>query len=140
VGFGAACRGAVACLETDAQAAAESRAAFLSALAARGVCFSLNSPVQALPHILNLRIHGVDAADMMLALAGDIAFSTGSACRSGKPSAVLAAMGLGAAESAQSLRLCFGRSIDKAAARQAAERIATYVAGAEGVPVAAGIG
>lgn len=142
-GFGVACRLAAARMEADAEAAEKSRAAFLSALSARDIRFSLNSAAGALAHILNLRIHGVDAADMMLALAGDIAFSTGSACRSGKPSAVLAALGLTAAESAQSLRLCFGRGIDETAARQAADLIADYAAGAagtSGATPAAGIG
>ncbi|MDP2204907.1 MAG: cysteine desulfurase family protein [Alphaproteobacteria bacterium] len=139
-GFGAACCLAAARMDADIESAAKSRDVFLSALSVRGICFSLNSAgaEKTLPHILNLRIADIDAADMMLALSGEIAFSTGSACRSGKPSAVLAAMGLTAAESAQSIRLCFGRGIDKAAARQAADLMADYAAGAAGA--AAGMG
>jgi len=131
-GFGAACHLALAQRQADAAAAANSRAAFLDALSARNIVFTVNAAgaEKTLPHILSVRIEGVDAADMMLALAGDLAFSTGSACRSGKPSAVLAAMGLSAVQSAQSFRLCFGRGVDEAAARTAAKLISGYAAGA----------
>lgn len=131
-GFAAACRLALARRQADAEAAAKSRAAFLDALSARNTVFAVNGAgaEKTLPQILNLRIEGIDAADMMLALAEDVAFSTGSACRSGKPSAVLAAMGLNAVQSAQSFRICFGRAVDEAAARAAARVIADYAAGA----------
>jgi cysteine desulfurase len=80
---------------------------------------------------LNLRRDGVDAARLISELR-DVAFSAGSACASGsgRPSHVLAALGLGAHEARSSVRLGFGRYtseeelvraldlIDAAAARQ----------------------
>jgi cysteine desulfurase len=79
----------------------------------------------------NLRRDGVDAARLISELRG-IAFSAGSACASGsgRPSHVLAALGLSDREARSSLRLGFGRYtleeelvealtlIDAAAARQ----------------------
>lgn len=81
---------------------------------------------------LNLRRDGVDAARLISELRG-IAFSAGSACASGsgRPSHVLAALGLGDRETRSSLRLGFGRYtreeellealtlVDAAASRQA---------------------
>ncbi|HEX8063574.1 MAG TPA: aminotransferase class V-fold PLP-dependent enzyme, partial [Allosphingosinicella sp.] len=80
---------------------------------------------------LNLRRDGVDSARLISELRG-IAFSVGSACASGsgRPSHVLAALGLSDREARSSLRLGFGRYtseaqlvealtlIDEAAARQ----------------------
>ncbi|HYJ81366.1 MAG TPA: cysteine desulfurase family protein [Allosphingosinicella sp.] len=80
---------------------------------------------------LNLRREGVDAARLISELRG-IAFSAGSACASGsgRPSHVLAALGLADREARSSIRLGFGRYtteeelaealalIDSAASRQ----------------------
>ncbi|HEX8620763.1 MAG TPA: cysteine desulfurase family protein [Allosphingosinicella sp.] len=59
---------------------------------------------------LNLRREGVDAARLISELRS-VAFSAGSACASGsgRPSHVLAALGLGDREARSSLRLGFGR-------------------------------
>ncbi|HEY7809638.1 MAG TPA: cysteine desulfurase family protein [Allosphingosinicella sp.] len=59
---------------------------------------------------LNLRRAGVDSARLISELRG-IAFSSGSACASGsgRPSHVLAALGLSAAEARGSIRIGFGR-------------------------------
>lgn len=59
---------------------------------------------------LNLRRDGIDAARLISELRG-IAFSVGSACASGsgRPSHVLAALGLADREARSSLRLGFGR-------------------------------
>lgn len=59
---------------------------------------------------LNLRRDGVDAARLISELR-EIAFSAGSACASGsgRPSHVLAALGLGDREARSSIRLGFGR-------------------------------
>jgi cysteine desulfurase len=59
---------------------------------------------------LNLRRDGVDAARLISELRS-IAFSAGSACASGsgRPSHVLAALGLGDREARSSIRLGFGR-------------------------------
>lgn len=80
---------------------------------------------------LNLRRDGIDAARLISELRG-IAFSAGSACASGsgRPSHVLAALGLADREARSSIRLGFGRytteaelaealvQIDEAASRQ----------------------
>ncbi len=59
---------------------------------------------------LNLRSRGIDAGRLISELRG-IAFSAGSACASGsgRPSHVLSALGLSAAEARCSLRIGFGR-------------------------------
>jgi cysteine desulfurase len=59
---------------------------------------------------LNLRREGVDAS-RLISEVREIAFSAGSACASGsgRPSHVLAALGLSAAEARASIRLGFGR-------------------------------
>jgi cysteine desulfurase len=59
---------------------------------------------------LNLRRPGLDSARLISELRG-IAFSSGSACASGsgRPSHVLAALGLSAAEARGSIRIGFGR-------------------------------
>jgi cysteine desulfurase len=74
------------------------------------------------PGNLNLRQEGLDAARLISELRG-LAFSAGSACASGsgRPSHVLAAIGLSAEEARSSIRLGFGRyttveEIDAAAA------------------------
>ena len=74
------------------------------------------------PGNLNLRQEGLDAGQLISELRG-LAFSAGSACASGsgRPSHVLAAIGLSAAEARSSIRLGFGRyttedDIDAAAA------------------------
>lgn len=81
---------------------------------------------------LNLRRDGIDAA-RLISEVRDVAFSAGSACASGsgRPSHVLAALGLDRAAAASSIRLGFGRYttedelrtalglINEAAARQA---------------------
>jgi cysteine desulfurase len=94
--------------------------------------WALNGSVEHRYHgNLNLRRPGVDAA-RLLSEVREVAFSAGSACASGsgRPSHVLAALGLSEREARSSLRLGFGRYtseddllralalIDAAAARQ----------------------
>jgi cysteine desulfurase len=69
---------------------------------------------------LNLRRDGVDAARLISELRG-IAFSAGSACASGsgRPSHVLAALGLSEREARSSIRLGFGRYTREAELLQA---------------------
>ena len=59
---------------------------------------------------LNLRRDGVDAA-RLISEVREVAFSAGSACASGsgRPSHVLAALGLAEREARSSIRLGFGR-------------------------------
>jgi cysteine desulfurase len=93
-------------------------------------CWTLNGSAEHRYHgNLNLRRDGVDAARLISDLR-QIAFSAGSACASGsgRPSHVLAALGLTDREARSSLRLGFGRYtqedelvealIDAAASRQ----------------------
>ena len=62
------------------------------------------------PGNLNLRREGVDAARLLSEIR-EVAFSAGSACASGsgRPSHVLAALGLGRSEARSSIRIGFGR-------------------------------
>ena len=73
---------------------------------------------------LNLRRDGVDVARLISELRG-IAFSAGSACASGsgRPSHVLAAIGLSEREARSSLRLGFGRYTSEEELRTALGRI-----------------
>lgn len=96
--------------------------------------WQLNGSAEARYHgNLNLRRDGVDAA-RLISEVREVAFSAGSACASGsgRPSHVLAALGLSGREARSSIRLGFGRYttedelrtalglIDEAAARQLA--------------------
>jgi cysteine desulfurase len=73
---------------------------------------------------LNIRRDGVDAARLISELRG-IAFSAGSACASGsgRPSHVLAALGLTDPEARSSIRLGFGRYTTEAELVEAASLI-----------------
>ncbi|MDF7776228.1 cysteine desulfurase family protein [Sphingomonas sp. AOB5] len=84
---------------------------FRAALAHLGPEWVLNGSEDHRYHgNLNLRLEGLDVARLMSDLR-DIAFSAGSACASGsgRPSHVLHAIGLSAAEARSSIRLGFGR-------------------------------
>ena len=74
---------------------------------------------------LNLRRDGVDVARLISELR-QVAFSAGSACASGsgRPSHVLAALGLGEREARSSLRLGFGRYTNEDELRTALGQIA----------------
>lgn len=73
---------------------------------------------------LNIRLDGLDVARLMSDLR-DIAFSAGSACASGsgRPSHVLSALGLSAAQAKNSIRIGFGRYTDPGEFAGAIERI-----------------
>ena len=74
-------------------------------------------PVERLPHILSLILHGVDGASVTVALDLEgVAASTGSACTTGstEPSHVLAAMGYPTDEARGAVRLSLGRSTTEA--------------------------
>jgi len=104
---------------------------------ARGLLdgWTLNGPAECRWHgNLNVRRDGLDVSRLM-AEVRDVAFSAGSACASGsgRPSHVLEAIGLAAAEARSSIRLGFGRytteqEIDTAMAliREAADRQRAY--------------
>ena len=73
---------------------------------------------------LNLRLDGLDVARLMSELR-DLAFSAGSACASGsgRPSHVLSAMGLSAAQAKNSIRIGFGRYTDAGEFAEALHKI-----------------
>ena len=70
---------------------------------------------------LNIRLDGLDVARLMSDVRG-VMFSAGSACASGsgRPSHVLAALGLTQAQANSSIRLGFGRYTTLAEIEQAA--------------------
>ncbi len=73
---------------------------------------------------LNLRREGLDVARLIADLR-EVAFSAGSACASGsgRPSHVLAAIGLSAEQARGSIRLGFGRYTTVEALERAAEMV-----------------
>ncbi|MCJ2181228.1 aminotransferase class V-fold PLP-dependent enzyme [Novosphingobium sp. 1949] len=106
-GFGAAAALAAARMEEDAAHVARLWQVARERLGG----WSLNGCAQARwKGNLNLRRDGLDVARLMSDLR-TLAFSAGSACASGsgRPSHVLAAMGLSASEAKSSIRLGFGR-------------------------------
>lgn len=70
----------------------------------------INSPIDALPYILNFSVEGIRSETMMHFLAGEgIYVSSGSACAKGKQSHVLDAMGLSRQRTDSALRLSFSK-------------------------------
>jgi len=124
VGLGVACKLAEEEREQDWKHAATLSERFLARLQGNDILYSLNgSAEERVPHNLNLSFDGVDA-DALLALMPDVALSTGSACSSGAigGSKVLEAIGLPEVQSAQAVRIGFGRTshateIDEAVAK-----------------------
>lgn len=78
-----------------------------------------------LPNTLNVAIPGVDAGDLTLALAEQVAVSPGSACHAGvkSPSAVLKAMGVPDEEALSSVRLSLGKDNTESEIRAAAKTL-----------------
>ncbi|MBM9403281.1 aminotransferase class V-fold PLP-dependent enzyme [Gluconacetobacter azotocaptans] len=111
VGFGEACRIARAGRVDEARRTAALRDGLLARLQAAMPGIVVNgSMAHRLPANLNLRLPDVRALDV-IARAGGLCVSTGSACSSAElvPSYVLTAMGLDADAAARSLRLAVGR-------------------------------
>jgi cysteine desulfurase len=100
-------------------------------------------PVERLPHILSLLVHGIDGGSAALALDLEgLACSTGSACNSasGEVSHVLVAMGFPADEARGALRLSLGRTTTEAevddASRLVPAVLRRLIASAPAVPAA----
>jgi cysteine desulfurase len=72
-----------------------------------------------LAHNLNVSVGGVNGAALHSALRHQLAVSGGSACSSGSPSHVLAALGLSRSEAEASIRFGLGRGTDAAEIDQA---------------------
>jgi cysteine desulfurase len=108
VGFGEAAR---LLAERREQDRAHVEQLWERALAMLGDRWSLNGSAQQRYHgNLNISGEGIDAARLISGVR-QVAFSAGSACASGsgRPSHVLAALGLGDSEARSSIRLGFGR-------------------------------
>lgn len=120
-GFGAAARLAHDSFDADAAHVADLWDAAMPLLAG----WTINGSTQhRYRGNLNIRRDGLDSARLVSGLR-DIAFSLGSACASGsgKPSHVLAALGLAGAAARSSIRLGFGRYTTRDELVEALERI-----------------
>ena len=122
VGFGAAARLVLERRQSDVLHLAACRGVFLKTLAAGVPDLVVNGDEPKHPGHLNVRLPGVDAANLIANVQPRLALSTGSACSSGipEPSHVLRAMGLDSVAAGQSIRVGFGRLVDEGQARQAA--------------------
>jgi cysteine desulfurase len=130
VGFGAACAIARAEREADARRVAGLRDRMLGLLRAAIPDLALNGhPERRLPGNLSVRLPGVPADDLLEALP-DLSLSAGSACASDRrePSRVLAAIGLGPVEAAETVRIGLGRTTTSGDVERAAGRIAEEAA------------
>jgi cysteine desulfurase len=78
---------------------------------------------------LNLRIPAIVSESLLIALADDVACSTGSACATAavEPSHVLKALGLSSTEALESVRLALGRYTNAAEVQRAALAIVEQV-------------
>jgi cysteine desulfurase len=122
VGFGEACRLALANREAEATRLRALRDRLWIALRAAGGAH-LNGPSSArAPHNLNLSFDGVEAEALLMGLRDRVALSTGSACSSAtlERSHVLRALGLSPARIAGSVRIGLGRSTTEEAVDEVA--------------------
>lgn len=130
VGFGEACRVvAEEGLKTHIPRMAK-MAGLLQQKLIEGVPgLKLNGGEPRLPGLLNIRLPGVNAQDIMLELSDDVCMSSGAACASAnrKPSAVLKAMSISDADIDCSLRLTVGRQSTEEEMIYAAGKIAAAV-------------
>lgn len=106
VGFGKACEIAARGMDENRSRLDSLTERFLARLEG----YEINGPEvgSRLPGNLNLRFPGISSALLIGRLQSKIAFSTSSACRSGQPSHVLAAMGLDTKAISESIRIGIG--------------------------------
>jgi cysteine desulfurase len=112
VGFGEACRILVQERDGDVARIRVLRDSFLTKLRGRVPGITVNGTLaHRHPGNLNLRFPSVEASALLQNLHPNVAASTGSACTSGQPepSHVLAAMGLSALQSNESIRFSIGK-------------------------------
>ena len=131
VGFGAA----AACYADGALAAELAhleacRGAFLRGLGALPGVHPFGTGARTMPGILNLAFDGVDGETLQMAVASELACSSGSACNSVslEPSFVLTALGVPRALAFAALRFSFGRFTTVAEAEGAGAWLAERVA------------
>jgi cysteine desulfurase len=110
-GFGKAC---TLCLEqenTDAERLGQLRDRLEQETVALGEVGVNGAPPRRLSHVTNLAFGGVDGRELITALSGKVAVSSGSACTSAlpEPSHVLLSMGLSETLAKASLRFSLGR-------------------------------
>jgi cysteine desulfurase len=129
-GFGEAAKLARENFDGDIAHIVSLRNAFLDVLSQNDVECALNgSRLQRVPHNLNLRFPGVEAAGLLTRLYRQVAAAAGSACTSSATEAshVLRAIGLADDVAASSVRFSFGRfnTVEevKLAARLVAEAV-----------------
>lgn len=105
---------------------------FIEEVRALGVRFELEGHETArAPHILGIRVPGIQGQELMLALnARGVAVSTGSACRVGLsgPSRTLLAMGRSEEEARELVRFSFGAGTTERQASEAAAALRASVA------------
>jgi cysteine desulfurase len=126
VGFGEACRIAVAGMQAEQARIANLRARLLDGLRARIPGLVVNGSLDnRLAGNLSLRFPGLHATQL-IATCPTLAISTGSACTSAEiaPSHVLTAIGLTASEAAATLRIGIGRFTSPADIENAVHMIA----------------
>jgi cysteine desulfurase len=111
VGFAEACRVAGEQQEKQARRLEGLCDKLLTVLKKNIPGLAVNGGAPRLPGLLNIRLPGISAQDIMLELTNDLCMSTGAACASAarRPSAVLKALGLSDSEVDSSLRLTLGR-------------------------------
>jgi cysteine desulfurase len=125
VGFGMACELAAADLGAEPSRQRTLRDELWEKLSAAIPGVLLNGhPTERLPNTLNISFPGARGS-AVLAVAPELAASTGSACHEGgeTPSAVLTAMGLDATSALGAVRLSIGRSTSAEQISQAAQAL-----------------
>lgn len=130
-GMGAALEASIRDLEMNRQHVAGLRQRFLDRLRDLAVSIAVNSPEDAIPHILNVSFPGCPADRLLIALdLAGVACSTGSACSSGSllPSPVLQAMHVSDDGLRSAMRFSFAASNTMAEIDAAVDRIGRAVA------------
>ena len=87
-------------------------------------------PEHVQPHVMSVRVHGVDAETVFVAAKDLVAISNGSACTSGRfsPSHVLRAMGIGDTKISETLRLSWSHLSMDVPWRELADRLSALQA------------
>ena len=129
VGFGVAARLALTNHSRNRGRVRDIRRTFMDALALnlRNNTYETIDSQYASPHILSLRIEGVNGRALLGELKNEVAFSLGSACATLKsePSHVLLALGVQKQEIAETIRISFSADQSEEQAQKAATLIAS---------------
>lgn len=110
VGLGKAAEISVRDHEKNEKRIIEMENMFLSMMKSCNKRYRINSPLtNKIPGVLNITLEGISNELFIKSLKNDVAISTGSACSIGKPSYVLAAMGIDKYEIRNTIRIAIGR-------------------------------